>query len=151
MDGSIPMFERVMHAGRHFGMARVFYTRMVAFRSPAIESERFERYIDMQSRSSNFEGFIQQSAGAHSNWLEMRSRMRNLGETPVVVISPKLTARRYGWNWWPQSQEALAKNVGNNVEVLKPDCGHHVPAEAPEVLVNAIKRMANRIGELQLP
>ena len=151
MDGSIPLLERVIHAGRHFGMARVFYNQMVSVRSPDIGPESFERYIDMQSRSSNFEGFIEQSSGAHSNWLELRSRMKNLGDKPVIVISPKLTANRYGWSWWPQSQQALAKNVGNNVEVLKPNCGHHVPAEAPGVLVDAVKRMIDRIGQLKSP
>ena len=143
---SLAPILNVVYAGRHFGLARLFYKGNLSHKSPNIQPDQIKKYVDMQGRTSNFESFVDQST-SQENWQELRSQMRGLGDMPVTVIAAKLTDDRYGWKWWPAAQKALAANVGDNVELLEPECGHYVQAEQPELLVDTVRNMLGRISD----
>lgn len=135
---------KVMHAMRHFGLARVFYNSIVKNASDSVEPYRIEKYVELQSRSKSFDALYQCWQG-QSDWADARSKMQHLGDLPVTVISAKRTEKELGWTWWSESQASLAKSVGNNVHVITADCGHHVQIERPDVVVNAIEKLLERV------
>ena len=145
-DFSPPSFIHIAHHLRHFGFGRLMVSGFSI--SPDHDPSRVERFFEMYSRSNSVEALYQQAIAAADCWLDVRSKMRNLGDMPVTVISPTGSAEEMSsfYPWWEESQEALAKSVGRNVVVLKPECGHGVQFEKPDVLFDAIKQMLERVS-----
>jgi hypothetical protein len=83
-------------------------------------------------------------------------KLGSLGDLPLVVISRDpntkqrhrdTPARFEGEQRWQRRQQAMAQLSSNSTFMVAEDSGHSVPKDRPDVVINAIRQVVEKISK----
>ena len=132
--------RRAVLASSALGLPRLLYSRMAAS-VPGSGSE-IQRALTCTTRS--LRTVANEMDAFEASLDEVRSRRRSLGDLPLVVISRMDTDGPTSLAWSAMQRDTLNLST-NAVHVIARHSGHYVPVEEPEVVIDAIERLLNRL------
>jgi hypothetical protein len=109
----------------------------------------------MLARTKSIRAICDELEG-ETNWLEVRSRLRPLGNLPVTVISrhivekPATNSPGLTDQDWLRGQKALPQISSNSTFIMAHTEIHDLQFHEPELILNAVREMVESVRAKQV-
>ena len=137
-----PSIFRFLDATRHFGILHLVPVPGSRKDEPKSGREGRKMNTAMQRVPRNFHSFCEELRGSSKTFPDVVESFKHLGDMPVTLIFPK--RRDLPMKSFYDGRDGL-KRISNNITVLEPDCGHLVEFEKPDVVIEAVRNMLERV------
>lgn len=97
----------------------------------------------LSCRPGFYASIYRERAALPESVAEMRA-ITDLGTVPLIVVAhdPKILSGKAGLDEWPKVQQQKLQLSKNSELVVATGSGHNIPADRPDVIVAAVKKLA---------